>query len=109
MHPLLITALVIFGAACLMYVNVKNIAATIYIKTVQVHEGIDSDLPESPYSIYPAKAQNGNIGFSIFKNGRVMPLVGASNQSTVYHTMEDALTDINKFEKIERVRLTKLD
>lgn len=109
MHPLLITALVIFCAACLMYVNVKNIAATIYIKTVQVHEGIDSDLPLSPYSIYPAKAQNGRVGFGILKNGRVMALSGASNQSAVYSTMEDALTDMNKYEKIDRVRLTKLD
>lgn len=109
MHPLLIAALVVFGAACLMYINVKSIAATIYIKTVRVHEEIDSDLPESPYSIYPAKTQAGKIGFTILKNGRHMTLSGSVNQYTVYHNMEDAVTAMNKYEKLDRVRITKLD
>jgi len=108
MHPLLIAALVVFGAACLMYINVKSIAATIYIKTVRVHEEIDSDLPESPYSVYPAKTQAGKTGFTILKNGRYMT-IGGSNQYTVYHMLEDAVIAMNKYEKLDRVRVTKLD
>lgn len=109
MHPLLIAALVVFGAACLMYINVKSIAATIYIKTVRVHEGVDSDLQESPYSIYPAKTQSGKAGYTILKNGKYIYLAGSNKQFTVYLEFEEAVKSMNKYEKLDRVRLTTVD
>ena len=110
MHPLLIASIVMFAGACLTYFNVKRIAADIYIKTVRVHEGIsDDDLPESPYSLAPAKANNGKSGFAILKNGKLMKLAGTSGSFSVYHEFEDAVTAMNKYEKLDRVRLTTVD
>jgi hypothetical protein len=109
MNTLVIIALVVFGAACIMYLNVKNIAANIYIRTVRVHEGIDSDLPESPYTIYPAKTQSGKPGYTILCNGKYMYLAGSNNQFTVYLEFEDALTKMNRYEKLYRVRVTTLE
>lgn len=107
MNPLLISALIIFVAACLVYVSVKKIAATIYIKTVLVDSGSDSDLPESPYSIYPAQGKSGMIGFAILKNGKHMKF--NSSQYTVYHDLNEAVRAMNQYEKLDRVRITNLD
>lgn len=109
MHPILISALVVFGAACLMYINFKRIAADIYIRTVRVHEGIQDELPASPYTVYPAKTQAGKLGFAIKKNDEFMFIANSRTQFTVYHDLEGAVEAMNNFEKLDRVRLTTLD
>lgn len=109
MHPLLIASIVMFAAACLTYFNVKRIAADIYIKTVRVHEGINDDLPASPYSIEPAKSTTNVSGFTILKNGKLMKLAGTTGAFTVYADIESAIKQMNKYEKLDRVRLTTLD
>lgn len=109
MNILILSAAIIFAATCIMYFSIKRIAADIYIKTVRVHENLDPDLPASPYSLQRAKSSNGHLGYTILKNDKFIYIAGTNNFYDVYGELSAALRQMNIYEKLDSVKLTKLD
>lgn len=103
---------IIFVSACIVYFSTKRIAADIYIKTVRIHENIDpeEELPPSPYSLKRAKAGNSsNIGYTIMKNNDHLYIAGTANFYDVFVDLSSAIRQMNIYEKLDNVKLTKLD
>ena len=110
MTVLLICTVVCFLAACITYASTKKIAALVYIKTVQVHENIQADLPKSPYSLQPAGSSKTNrSGWALTKNGKLMNIAGSETKFEIHYTLEGALAQLNLLEKLEGYKLTTLE
>lgn len=88
------------------YSNVKKITANLYMMTVSDVQ--NDSLPQSPYGLVRSKDYKGDTGYTITKNGNVVKIHGTENTYDVYKYMESAIEVMNKYEKMEGYRLTKV-
>ena len=107
MTTLIICTTVIFIAAFIMYLNVKSIAAYVYVKTVCPDP--EEHLSKSPYGISRELDSNGKWGYCITKNGEIMYSDDRGKLTApVYIEFMSALKDMNLLEKIEGYKITKV-
>lgn len=99
--------LMMFCASCITLISCKLIAANIYNKTIEKYEPSPKKLLKSPYGFSREKGQNGNVGYSITKNGALLRTDQRS--FVVYGDISGALRDINMYETLEGYELTVLN
>lgn len=90
-------------AAVCSFLGARMIAANLYHKMIQDHEG-----KKSPYGLVITKNNKNEFGYSITKNGNIIK-VPNSSQYPVYRNIPDAISYMNVLEKLEGYALTTLD
>lgn len=99
---LIICCTIAFCSICLMICNIKKVTAKVYAQVATI-----DTLPKSPYSVIRTKNSLGYMGYTITKNGQIIYLPGTDNkQYEVFRNLDNAIFQINTFEKIEGYRLT---
>lgn len=99
---LIICCTIAFCTICLMICNVRKVTANVYAQ-VATYDA----LPKSPYSLIRTKNFEGNMGYTVTKNGEIIYIPGTQNkQYEVFRSLESAIFQINTLEKIEGYRLT---
>lgn len=96
--------LLMFIACCLVFVANKMIAARIYIRTVEKHEG-----KKSPYSFSIELNKNNEWGYCITENGKIIYSNHGMGPAIVYNNLKDLIRQMNMLEKVNGYKLTVLD
>ncbi|EBS4516556.1 hypothetical protein DQT32_03980 [Salmonella enterica subsp. enterica serovar Braenderup] len=96
--------LLMFIACCLVFVANKLIAARIYIRTVEKHEG-----KKSPYSFSIEQNSKNEWGYCITENGKLLYSNGGYGSAIVYKNLKDLLEQMNLLEKVNGYKITVLD
>ena len=88
-----------------IHLNAKT-AAKLY-QTLVDPESVKK--PKSPYGIVREIGTNGSWGYCITKDGKIMySSDGETRTATVFARIEQAISEINIFEKLEGYKVTKL-
>lgn len=103
MNLLTICTTVVFIAACITFISTKLIAARVYIRTIANNEGI-----ESPYGYVRSESDDGDIGYSITKNGKLITLPN-STRYVVYSTLSNVIKEINVLERMGGYKISLSD
>ena len=96
-------------SACVMHNSTKKIADKLYRQMTGIPEPEDTTpKKKSPYGIIRSRGDNGKWGYCITKNNEIYRSDKYAS-SPVYPNIEQALNDLNIYEKIEGYELTVLE
>lgn len=102
---LIICCTIAFCTLCITIYNVRKVSADVYQRVL-----IDDSLPKSPYSLIRTKNREGQMGYSITKEGKIIYIPGTGDsQYEVYGNLNSVMRQINILEKVEGYRLTTVD
>lgn len=98
---------VIAISACVIHHSTKTIAAMLYRRMVTGEIEPSKPRPKSPYGIIHTISSNKKWGYCVTKNGGILRSSTYSS-APVYHTINEAISVINVYEKIEGYEITTI-